>query len=373
MWPSRLVSEVVPRRLRAMAAPVLDALSHPHGIDRYLEHFDPLWSLTETRAMVIAAERQTPDSVTLRLRPNGNWRGFSAGQFVRLGIDVNGVRHTRCYSPANADNDGRDAPLEFTIRAHDCGRVSQHLLANARPGMVVHLGEAAGEFVLPERRPRHLLLISGGSGITPVISMLRTLLDEGHRGQIDFIHYARSPAAMLYRRELEQLSLAHSNLRLLRGYSQGRGELRGRFSLQQLRRAVPDWACARAYVCGPPSLMSAVEECWHQHGRRESLLTERFVALPVTRAPSRGEGSGQLHFARSGRRTTNDGRDILDQAEDAGLKPEHGCRMGICHSCTCLKRQGTVRNLVTGELSSAADEYIRICISAPVGDVELDL
>ena len=82
---------------------------------------------------------------------------------------------------------------------------------------------------------------------------------------------------------------------------------------------------------------------------------------------------GIVSFAAAGREAANSGLPLLEQAEDAGLAPDHGCRMGICNTCTCRKRAGTVRNIVTGEVSSAGEEQIRICVSVPLGDVALDL
>ena len=80
-----------------------------------------------------------------------------------------------------------------------------------------------------------------------------------------------------------------------------------------------------------------------------------------------------MSFARAGERVPNNGRSLLEQAEQAGLSPAFGCRMGICHTCTCRKTAGAVQNLVSGEISSAEDEDIQICVSVPAGDVELDL
>src|SRR5699024_334201 len=125
--------------------------------------------------------------------------GFKAGQHVNLSVDIAGRRRTRCYSPASAE--GRRL-IELTIGLHDGGLVSTHLHRHARPGMVVGLDGVGGDFVLPATRPRRILLVSGGSGITPVMSMLRTLTAEGYNGEIAFLHYARSAAEACYRDEL---------------------------------------------------------------------------------------------------------------------------------------------------------------------------
>ena len=183
---------------RLLGSPLLEALAAPHGVDRYLELIRPSWSLHATRAEVVDVRRQTSDSVTLTLRPNENWQGFSTGQFVRLTVEIDGVRHTRCYSPACSEHAAGGA-LELTVSTHPEGKVSRYLRDHARPGMVVGLTPADGDFVLPDARPEHLLLISGGSGITPVMSMLRTLCDEGLPGR-DRLPQLRALATRALRR-----------------------------------------------------------------------------------------------------------------------------------------------------------------------------
>ena len=165
---------------RILGSGLLDLLAGPPGIDGYLEQIRPAWAVRDRRAEVIAADRRTPDSVTLSLRANLAWDGFEAGQFVQVAVAIDGSRRTRCYSPASRAESGRS--LELTVKAHPEGLVSNFLIEHARPGLVLGLGPAEGDFRLPPERPERILLISGGSGITPVISMLRTLCAEGHEG-----------------------------------------------------------------------------------------------------------------------------------------------------------------------------------------------
>ena len=149
----------------------------PHGVDGYLEQIDPLLVTGECRAEVIAVLRTTAESVTLTLRPNRAWGGFRAGQFVQVAVEIDGVRHQRCYSPAGAE--GRGAELEITVKRHPGGLVSNFLAERAEPGMVLGLSPAEGDFPLPHPRPDAVLLIGGGSGITPLMAIARTLLGEG--------------------------------------------------------------------------------------------------------------------------------------------------------------------------------------------------
>ena len=346
-----------------MGSDLLDLLTGPHGVDRYTELVAPTWTLADSRAKVIDVRRTTPRSVTLTLAPNENFTSawtVKAGQYVNLTVEVDGRRHTRCYSPANAEG---SANLELTIGQHDGGLVSNYLYERARRGMVVGLTGVGGDFVLPARgpqRPRRILFVSGGSGITPVMAMLRTLVAEGHPGEIAFIHYARTEAEACYRDELATLP----GVRVLHGYTRSDGgDVAGRFGAAHLAAAMP--SPDAVFVCGPTPLVDAVRDhCDNVH-------TESFVP-PSYEAPANPSG-GRVSFADSGIDVVDDGRSLLEQAESAGLSPENGCRMGICHTCTRRKTAGTVRNLITGAVSTGRDEDVQICVSVPVGDVDLSL
>jgi ferredoxin-NADP reductase len=243
-----------------------------------------------------------------------------------------------------------------------------------RPGAIVHLARAQGEFQLPEQRPQRLVLISGGSGITPVISMLRTLCDEEHPGEITFLHYARTEADWLYEPEVRALARRHPGLevsyRSTRGGARGtRGRGRGYLDAAALREL--DGSCWAA-VCGPPSLIDGAREAWAQRGgRAANLLAETFT--PPSLTVSGAAATGSLRFLRSDSIAAIGAGTLLEQAEAAGLSPEFGCRMGICHTCTCRKAAGAVRNMLTGEVSDEEDEDIQLCVSVPAGDVALEL
>jgi ferredoxin-NADP reductase len=347
-------------RDRVLRSPLVDLLTGPHGVDRYTELVEPTWTVGDARAKVVAVRRQTPRSVTLTLEPNEAFAAgpaLRAGQHVNLTVEVDGRRQTRCYSPANAES---DRLLELTIGVHDDGVVSQHLFRNARPGMVVGLEGLGGDFTLPVVRPERILFVSGGSGITPVMSMLRTMRDEGSDRDITFIHYARTPEEACYRAELD----AMPGVRVLHGYSRSpkAGELTGYFGAQHLD-GVP--APDAVFVCGPPALVEAVRAHY------PDASFESFVP-PVFEIPTEASG-GTVAFADSGIDVADDGRSLLEQAEAAGLSPQSGCRMGICHTCTRRKTSGAVKNLITGAVSTVDEEDVQICVSVPVGDVALSL
>jgi ferredoxin-NADP reductase len=373
---------------RILGSRTLAALTAPHGVDRYLEMVNPMWAATEVRARVVDVVRET-DGVaegaapvaTLTLQPTSTWRGHRAGQYVQVGIELPGARRTtRCFSISSAAS----APGErftITVRANteapDPARsVSSFLVHEARPGQMVHLSQAQGDFTLTESPAtptnNRLLMISGGSGITPVMSQLRTLLRDGYDGhvgrKVTFLHFARSPEDQIFAEELAAIAAADNGVDVHLRYGDQR------FSEFELRRLVPDFRDTDTWACGPAGLIELVGEAYgvSAGSTTGSRLRVEYFKLATAGSPA-GSAEGDVTFARAGTTAPNTGASLLEQAEAAGLTPEFGCRMGICFSCTSRKTEGTVRNLLTGETSSVPDEDIRICVSAPDGDCVVDL
>jgi ferredoxin-NADP reductase len=359
-----------PRRRGIPGRGLIDAIAGPHGLDRYLEQISPTLVLGECRAQVIGVDHGSEDSVTLTLRANRAWEGIRAGQFVQVAVEIDGVRQNRCYSPASPEGRGRE--LEITVKRHPDGLVSSFLVERARPGMVLGLSQADGDFHLPDPRPDSILLIGGGSGITPLMAILRTLCAERYTGQIALIQYAPDPERAIYREELDRLAAENPNFKLSRSYTQapGAGELDGHFSPTHLPLGDPCFASAETFACGPPALLDAVRGTW-ANGLEQRLHVESFV--PPSLLPVGEPGTGSIRFAGSNLAVENSGASILEQAERAGVPAQSGCRMGICHTCTCRKLSGTVKNLLTDEVSAAPDEEIQLCISAPLSDLVIDL
>lgn len=358
----------VSRRRRVFA--LAEALTTPHRLDRYLELVNPMATVHDVRAQITSVRRSATGSLTLELRPTWQWAGHAAGQFVQVSVVIDGVRHTRCYSPTDSEH-RRDGRISITVKAHPHGLVSQHLHRHARPGMVVGLSQADGVFRLPQPRPEKIVLISGGSGITPVLSMLRTLADEGYRGQLAFLHYATGPDAVPHRADVAELAARCADAGVAYGYpAAGSGDVDGYFGREHLEYVAPWYRKAQTFLCGPPALRTAVGQLYAERGLADRLHTEEFTTtLLTTDEPA----EGTVSFTASGAEIGNTGASLLEQAEAAGLRPQHGCRMGICFSCTAVKASGCTRNLRTGELDRDPDRRIQLCINAPVGDVAIEI
>jgi ferredoxin-NADP reductase len=355
-----------------MRTKLVSSLASPRTIDDYLGLVDPAWSVHGVRARVVDLKHEASDATSLYLSPNENWRGFLAGQFVQLSVTLAGIRHTRCFSLSSPPEDRRR--LRVTIKAIPGGRVSGWARAGARVGDVVELSQAMGQFLLPDPLPRKLLLISGGSGITPILSMIRHLEARRYHGVVTCLYYTRRE--VLCGAELTAIARRYQSLRLAIVRTDGAddsGSLQRRLSLAQLQEFAPDWAACDTFLCGPPGLSTAGTSIWQKHDVADRLRVEHFA--PTRPAPDVTGGTAcRLVFAKSRLETQGrSGVPLLDQAEAAGLRPNSGCRMGICRTCTCRKVSGTVRNNRTGEVSSQENQPIQLCISSPVSDVTIDL
>jgi ferredoxin-NADP reductase len=345
-------------------------LVSPDALEFWVRHADPLFAIGAVRARIDALRWETPRVRTLVLRPNGAWRGFRAGQHVTLAIEIDGRRLLRTFSLAGAEDDRR---LCLTIGRRPGGRVTGWLHERARPGAIVELSQAHGDFTLPDDATTPLLLIAGGTGVTPFLAMLRTLATRGERRDVVLLCYARGVDDLVARRDLAALAAGVPGLRIHPAYTRddAADALSGHFGPAHLAIAAPDWGRRLTYVCGPEPLMRAVESHWQDAGLAGRLRQEWF-GPPRCAAGARGPVT--VTCAGSGRVVTVPGaRSLLEELEAAGLRPRHGCRAGICRQCTCLKASGSVEVLRTGRRDDEAGEPIQLCAVRAAGDLVLAL
>lgn len=350
--------------------PTLDPLrrlarvfTYPLQADDFAGLVSPLASGRQLRGVVTSVEPAGAGSVTVSFRPaSRRWHAPEAGQWVRVGVEIDGVRHWRSYSLSSAVG---EAPA-VTVR--DIGLVSGWIVNHTKPGDIWFLDAPQGEFTLPEH-PRPLLMLTAGSGITPVMAMLRTLLPARPDADVVVLHSIRTPEDALFADDLDELAARHPGLRVVVRHTSTDGRL-DLGSTDALTAEVPDWRSRAAYACGPAGLVDDARTLWAAEGVDASLTVESFT--PPTPRGNAGEG-GRVAFLRSDKEVDVDGSTTLLQAgEDAGILMPSGCRMGICRTCLTPLAAGRVRDLVTGEVHGDEGELIRTCVSAPAGDVRLD-
>jgi ferredoxin-NADP reductase len=337
----------------------------------YLDLLNPLRPGAELRGRIEAVHHETPDAATLVIRPGADWAGHVPGQYVRIGVDVDGVRQWRAYSLTHGPRaDGR---ISVTVKAVPGGTVSEYLVHRVRVGTLLHLEQAAGDFVLPAEGGR-FLFVTAGSGITPVIGMLRNLFPVTDSGAVRLprsagydivvVHVAPSEPQSIFLDNLKELDAA-GLIRLVARYDDQHGQL----DVRDLADLVPDLVQRTTFACGPGGLLDALEA--HHADLGLPVLTEQFRVARVVA----GEG-GSVTFTGTGTTVEADAATpILDAAEAAGVLMPSGCRMGICFGCVLPMREGAVRDLRNGELTVAAPGdgvVIQTCISAAAGPCHLE-
>ena len=335
----------------------------------------------EMRGRVIEVRPETADSATLVIKPS---RGFDfsyqPGQYIGIGVPVDGRWRWRSYSLTSAPRERGNADartITITVKAMPEGLLSGHLVDGVRPGTVLRLAAPTGNFVMPDPAPASVLFLTAGSGITPVISMLRTLRRRGQiggqersdsgNGFSDVVHLHSVPTAddVMFGTELADLGRTHPGYRL-----QVRAtRTQGRLDLDRIDDLVPDWRERQTWACGPEGLLADAERVWAAAGLDDRLHLERFAAA---RTATSGQG-GTVTFARSGRsRTADAATSLLEAGEAAGVQLPFGCRMGICHTCVVGLVDGRARDLRTGNEYEPGDK-VQTCVSAAEGDCVVDI
>ena len=350
------------RVLRAVSA-----FTSPLLPDDYLELINPLWSTRELRGRIERVEPETADAATVVIRPGYEWTGHRPGQYLRIGLDIDGRRHWRAYS-LTSDPGRPDGCISITVKNVDEGVVSPQLVRRGRPGSIVSLGGVEGDFVLPDPLPPRLLFISAGSGITPIMSMLRSLARDDALADVVHLHSARTAADVIFGEQLRALSDCHAGFRLHEQLTRGMGRL----APGDLDELCPDWRDREAFLSGPAELLDAMSGHWEREGDSRRLHMERFQPV-IGGEVEEGEG-GTIRFLASDSEAHSDGgTPILVAGEDAGLDLPYGCREGICHTCVGELCSGRLRDLRTGKVHGQDGEMVRTCVNAPEGPVEIKL
>lgn len=355
-------------KIRRGLLQVARAATTPLLPDDYIGLLDPRWSTREATGTIEEVRPETEDAATVVIRPSFPWPGHRPGQYLRLGAEVNGVRQWRAYS-LTSDPAHPQGLVSVTIKRVEGGRMSPYFVGQAEPGSLVFLGDVEGTFGLPEPLPSKLLLISAGSGITPLMSLVRELVRRDALDDVVHLHCTRTSDAFIFGDMLHGLAARHPGYALREQIS----SIEGRLAPELLDERCPNWRDREAFLSGPRDMIDAMEACWAAEGDPSHLHTERFQPIIGTGDADVGSG-GSVYFRVTDVRATCDvGVSMLVGGEAAGALLPYGCRMGICHTCVGKLRVGAVRDLRTGELLDAQGQTVRTCVNAPEGHVEIEL
>ncbi|MEU6071888.1 FAD-binding oxidoreductase [Streptomyces sp. NPDC047082] len=362
----------VPTVAGRITSTLVGALVSPLAPDDYLALIDPLLSARYPAGRVVAVRQECAGAATLEIRPGRGWAGHRAGQYLPLGVEIDGVRHWRTYS-ITSPPEAPGRTLTITVKEDPGGQVSPHLVHRTRPGAVLRLRPAQGEFTLPaDPLPPRILMVTAGSGITPVAGMLRALAGRRFSGpapDVVLLHSAPGPDEFLFRAELAGLAARLPWLSVHAQYTRTAGRLVPEYMGVLCR----DWYDRETWACGPDGMLDAMERHWAAAGVGERLRVERFRPVPVL-SPAAGTAGGRVRFEPSGVEADSAaGVPLLETGEAAGLALPYGCRRGICFGCLVPLVHGRVRDLRTGELHGEPGELIQTCVNGAAGPLALAL
>ena len=355
----------------------------PLVVDFYVQRVWPSFSLERIFAKVRSVRPTAKGIVTICLKPNFNFKKFQAGQHVLVTTAINGHRMTRTYSPTRLE----DGTIEITVKHVPGGRVSGILFQNLKRGSLVEISAPFGAMTWSQLAvAEHFDFCAGGVGITPLRSLIHAWdLDETLHSTraIDLHYWAKTDDEHCFVEELREIASRRPNFHLhlhSRAKSDSNSENNSRFTLQarvNLKDVVSDSFSNVVVACGPKLFVQNAQEIALIRSQRFFGEHASSSAEVDAAAEAIGEGKaidekffdltydGKIILASSN-------KTILESLEDQGFEPPHGCRMGLCKSCTCLKRSGTTRSTKDQSLSTEDSEEIQICVATPRSPIILE-
>lgn len=324
-------------------------------VDFIAEKINPIWAWKKVKASIVDVSMLGPDFYQIQLQPNRNFIAahFNAGQSILVTVLQAGVRQQRSYSIVKLMPNGN-----IVIAVKRQGAVS-NALTDLAVGDLLEISQVQGDFIL-NPSPASILLLASGSGITAIYALLNHALTE-NSSPIDLIYFSRDQA---FHTELAQLATQypHFNYHYFNTLLQ-----KQHLTVELLQTIVTDFQYRQTYACGAQGMMKSLNQIYQQLNLSHQLKQEYFhVTVDETASVQ------PIVFLRAQQQfeaKTN----LLESAEHAGLRPSHGCRMGICNTCTCTKVSGSTKNLLTGEIDHSSNTQIKLCISQAISPVVINL
>lgn len=343
---------------------VKDSIWQPKDINFWLSRVHPLWSLTESLAQVVDKQPVAKDTVCLTLKCNRHVKLGHAGQHHPVSVLINGRRYERQYSLAAHPT--LKGHVQLTVKKMPQGKVSGYLHDQIRIGAIIGLGQPYGEM---QTVAQPMLLLAAGSGITPMLSILRAWQKQPQHS-ISLHYWVKQLEDAAHLAELEQLAEQYPQFNLSLHTTQ-QAPISPRLTAAQAATFFGDHSLEDqvVYACGPMGFVQQAEQL--------SASAQRFIgeAFSVPRVETTAEHRIHTVTLTKQNKTVEIASDqpILIGLEQAGIQPTFGCRMGVCNKCSCPKVQGQIKNMLNGDVNAEPTTQIKLCINTAQSDLVLDL
>lgn len=341
--------------------PLTGNITDVYAANFWLQKFNPLWSINQALGKVVQKQQASADMVSLTLLVNRHFQMGDAGQHHPVYVVVNGVRYERTYSLTRIDA----AHVVLTVKKVQQGIVSQWLAEQAQVGDILEFGQPYGEMTL-EQNPQPLILCAAGSGITPMVSMLKKWSKQNQQQPIHLMYWVKHYADAAFKAYFEELAQQCPAFSFEIFYTQ-EGVEGQRIQAAQIDK-LNNWSQSLVYACGPAGFVAKAEAL------AENAAQFKGEAFSMGHIESNDIGFVNITLTQSKQVIAiPKGQSILSSLEQQNIRPKHGCRMGICNKCACNKVEGSTKNLVNGQQNTEPGNLLKICINSAQTDLVIDL
>ena len=339
------------------------SVMNSHDANFWLQKINPLWSMNQPLAKVVKKQIVAKDMVSLILQCNRHVQRGVAGQHHPVTVEIAGRHYERTYSLMQVDADH----LCLTVKKVDQGLVSSWLVDQSQTGDILRLGQPYGEMQQQVQTPR-LLLLAAGSGITPMLSLIEAFCQSRQLKAISvqLMYWVKTHEDAAYAEYLKEVAENFTNFTYQIFYTQEHDQRLNPSHIDQLKSLNE----TTVYACGP-SGFAAMAESLFNHAA--AIQTEAF-SLSQFDTDATDTGFINVTLTQSNKTLAiPKGQSILSSLEQQGIKPKHGCRMGICNKCACTKAQGATKNLLNGSANHEPSQLLKICVNSAQSDLVIDL
>lgn len=340
------------------------SVMNSHDANFWLQKINPLWSINQPLAKVVKKQIVAKDTVSLILQCNRHVKRGVAGQHHPITVEIAGRHYERTYSLMQLDEDN----LCLTVKKVDQGIVSSWLVEQSKIGDILYFGQPYGEMQRHHIQTPHLLLLAAGSGITPMLSLIEEMCQSKQlvRMPVQLMYWVKTHEDAAYAEYLKEVAENFPNFSYQVFYTQEQDQRLNQSHVAQFTTLSE----TTVYACGPSGFAATAETLFADAA---SIQTEAF-SLSQFDVDANDTGFINVRLTQSNKTVAiPKGQSILASLEQQGIKPNHGCRMGICNKCACSKAQGATKNLLNGSANHEPAQLLKICVNSAQSDLVIDL